>query len=696
MENSKIRKIKWIIISVFILFLFSFYSSSNEEEHVKNIIILKKIYKTLCLSHINPINVNNDFSETVYKKYFEKLDSKKRFFLQKDINSLSLYKDKIDDFWIHADTTFFDIIIQCFYQRIKEVESICLDILKNPFDFNKKEVYSREIDFSYPKNDTERIDKWRKYLKYLTLSEITNSIKQKEKISNRKIWKDIFFNAEKESRKKVKEYVEEYFRKLKIRKKSDWFSIYVNTIISQYDPHTNYFSPKEKEIFNLNVSGQTEGIGIELKDEKGYATVVNIVIGSPAWKSKKIDVGDKIIKVSKDLNSEENIVGMLLDNSIRLIKGKKGTKVKLTIQKNNGSVEEVILTRDIVEKKEIFAKSVLILDNKKHKYGLIFLPEFYFNPENKNGRNATDDIKKIIQELKKENIKGIILDIRNNRGGSLSSVIDIAGFFLGKVPIVQTGKSPNIKKILKNNNHKILWEGPLVVIVNEQSASASEILSAAIKDYKRGIIIGSEQTYGKGTVQTIYPLNRFYFFYKKEELGILKFTMNKFYRINGDSTQLKGVNSDIIIPSNRSSKLIEKYHQNSMKWDQVEPVSIKTWDEKKLEKIKIKSINRLRKNNKLINKIYKNMQLLENKFLNKKTYSLNWRDSYYENLITKKRKKHFQKLKKYLNNVYGKFPINYKIIIDKNELEKKWIENLNKDFYISEYVNILRDFNEIP
>ncbi|WP_185850508.1 carboxy terminal-processing peptidase [Blattabacterium cuenoti] len=696
MENSKIIKIKWIIIGVFILFLFSFCSSSNEEEHGKNIIILKKIYKTLCLSHINPINVNNDFSETVYKKYFEQLDSKKRFFLQKDINSLSLYKDKIDDFWIHADTTFFDIIIQCFYQRIKEVESICLDILKNPFDFNKKEIYSREVDSSYPNNDRECIDKWRKYLKYLTLLEITNSIKQKEKISNRKIWKNLFFNAEKESRKKIKEYVEEYFRKLKMIKKSDWFSIYVNTIISQYDPHTNYFSPKEKEIFNLSVSGQTEGIGIELKDEKGYAIVVNIVIGSPAWKSKKIDVGDKIIKVSKDLNSEENIVGMLLENSIRLIKGKKGTKVKLTIQKKNGSIEEVILTRDIVEKKEIFAKSALILDNKKYKYGLIFLPEFYFNPENKNGRNATDDIKKIIQELKKENIKGIILDLRNNRGGSLSSVIDIAGFFLGKVPIVQIGKSPNIKKILKNNNHKILWEGPLVVIVNEQSASASEILSAAIKDYKRGIIIGSEQTYGKGTVQTIYPLNRFCFFYKKKELGILKFTMNKFYRINGGSTQLKGVNSDIIIPSNGSSKLMEKYHQNSMKWDQVAPVSIKTWDEKKLEKIKIKSINRLRKNNKLINKIYKNMQLLENKSLNKKTYSLNWRDSYYENLIIKKSKKYFQKLKKYLNNVYGKFPINYKIIVNKNELEKKWIKNLNKDFYISEYVNILRDFNEIP
>lgn len=701
MESNKIRKIKWIIIGIFILFLFSFCSSSNEEEGERNRIILKKIYKTLYLSHPNPINVNNDFSEKVYKKYFEELDSKKRFFLQKDINSLSLYKDKIDDFWIHGDTTFFDIITQCFYQRIKEVESICSDILKKPFNFNKKEIYSIEIDSFYPKNDKECIDKWRKHLKYLTLLEITNSIKQKEKISNREkkkylIWKNTFINAEKKSRKKVKEYIEEYFRKLKMIKKSDWFSIYVNTIISQYDPHTNYFSPKEKEIFNLNISGQTEGIGIELKDDKGYATVVNIIIGSPAWKSKKIDVGDKIIRVSKDLNSEKNIVGMLLENSIRLIKGKKGTKVKLTIQKKNGFIEEVILTRDIIEKKEIFAKSVLILDKKKSKkYGLIFLPEFYFNPENKNGRNATDDIKKIIQELKKENIKGIILDIRNNRGGALSSVINITGFFLGKVPIVQIGKSPNIKKILKNNTHKILWEGPLVVIVNEQSASASEILAAAIKDYKRGIIIGSQQTYGKGTVQTIYPLNRFCFFYKKEELGILKFTMNKFYRINGGSTQLKGVNSDIVIPSNRSLKLMEKDLQNPMKWDQVDPVPIiKTWDEKKLEKIKIKSMNRLRKNNKLINNIYKNMQLLENKFLNKKTYSLNWRDSYYENLVIKKRKKYFQKLKKYLNNVYGMLPINY--IINKNELEKEWIKNFNKDFYISECVNILRDFNEIP
>ncbi|WP_238784955.1 carboxy terminal-processing peptidase [Blattabacterium cuenoti] len=704
MNNSKIIKTKWIIIVFILLFLFSFCFSNNEEEQKKT--ILKTIYKTLDFSHINPININDNFSKIVYNKYFEKLDSQKRFFLQKDINNLSLYKDKIDDFWINADTTFFDAIIKCFYQRIKEVECICQDILKKNFNFNKKDIYYK-YDNYFPKNKEERMERWRKYMKFLTLLEIKNYIKEKEKISKKHnkyiLWKNSFINEEKKSREKVKEYIEECFRKLKMVKKLDWFSIYVNTILSQYDPHTNFFSTKEKEMFNLNVSGQTEGIGLVLQDEKGYATVVNIVIGSPAWKSKKIDIGDKIIRVSNDLNSKpQNIVGMLLENSIRLIKGKKGTKVKLIIQNKNGSIDEVVLTRDVIEKREIFAKVFLISD-KKNKYGLICLPEFYFNPENKNGRNAANDIRKIIQELKKENIKGIIIDIRNNGGGSLDTVIKISSFFLGKVPIVQIGGQPPYKKIL-NSSHTILWKGPLVVLVNEQSASASEILAAAIKDYKRGIIVGSAQTYGKGTVQSIYTLNRLLLFYKKEELGILKLTMNKFYRINGISTQLKGVHSDIVIPSIHSSSLImEKDLHNPIKCDSIDPtiptVTTYTLDENKLKSLKLKSMNRIKNNNKLmnINKINNKIQLLENKLSKNNIYHLHWKDSYYENL---KMNKYLQKFRRYLkNHIYTKvFPINnnYQIIsFNENELEfqKKWINSLKKDFYISECVNILRDFN---
>jgi C-terminal peptidase (prc) len=690
--QKKLNNIKYTIIGFFLIFSLSFCSPLGEQK--KHRIILKTIYQTLHFLHTNPIYIDNSFSKKIYDKYFEKLDNQKRFFMQKDVNDFSSYKEKIDDFWIHGDPTFFSIIMKRFFQRVKEAESICIQILKKPFNFNEKEMYMlSEQKLYYPKSKKEWIEKWRKYLKYLTLLEIVTSTKEKE------ICKYASFNKNVKSRNKVEEYMKEYFRKLKMKKESNWFSIYINTIISQYDPHTNYFSPQEKEIFDLNISGQTEGIGVELQDDKGYPTIVRLIPGGPAWKSKRIEIGDKIIRVAKNVNSEsKNIVGMLLENSIFLIKGKKGTKVKLTIQKKNGSIEEVILIRDVIEKNEIFAKSVIISDKNKNKYGLICLPEFYFNPENKNARNAAEDVKQIIQELKKENIKGILIDIRNNGGGSLDTVIEIAGFFLGKVPILQVGKPYKKKKILKSHENKILWKGPLVVLVNELSASASEILAAAIADYKRGIIVGSTQTYGKGTVQTIYPLNRL-FFYNNEKLGALKFTINKFYRINGSSTQLKGVNSDIVIPSNNTNiflKFMEKNQTNPMIWDCTEPVSSIHYYYKNLEKIKCKSINRLKKNKDFI-AIYKIIQSLDKKFSKKNKISLNFKEFYYENLKTKKQNENIKKLSNYLN-IYGlrAFSHYYKIVSNKKEEQKKWIQNMKKDFYIAECINILRDFSETP
>ncbi len=694
---------KYTVINFIFIFIFSFCSSNGKQE--KYHLILKTVYKTIHFLHPNPISINNDFSQKIYNKYFEKLDNKKRFFLQKDIEDFSLYKNKIDDFWTHGDPTFFNAVIKRFSQRVKKVESICFQLLRTPFNFNKEEILfidSKDID--YPKNDIEWMEKWRKYLKYLTLLEIIDSIHQKKlNVLSKETWKNAFINEEATSRRKVEVYIQEYLRKLRIKKEFDWFSMYVNTITTQYDPHSNYLSPKDKEIFDFSISGQKEGIGIKLQEDKGYATVVQIIVGSPAWKSKKIEIGDKIIRVSRDIDSKsKNIVGMLLENSIRLIRGKKGSQVKLTIQKKNGSIEDVSLIRDIIEKKEIFARSAIILDKNKNKYGLIFLPEFYFNPENQKGRNSAQDMKKIIKELKKENIKGLILDIRNNGGGSLDTAIKITGFFLGKVPIVQIG-SKNKKKILKNNDEKILWEGPLIVLVNEFSASASEILSAAISDYKRGIIVGSDQTYGKGTVQTVYPLNQF--FLSNEELGSLKFTIHKFYRVNGSSTQLKGVNSDIVIPHDGNNniylKFMEKNQKNSMKWDSVDPVPYSYWDKKKIEKledVKIKSINRLSKKKGLIT-IYKTIQSLEKNFSKTKKLSLNWEKLYLQNRKTKIKKKISQKIKNYLN-IYGSliFPSSYEINQEKLESkeQKEWKKNLKKDFYISECVQILRNFNEIP
>ncbi len=676
----------------------SFFSFSGEKEEKKHHLILEKIYQKICSLHPNPIPIDNNFSQNVYNEYFEKIDNQKIFFLQKDMKDFSFYKNKIDDFWINGDTTFFNITAKRFFKRIKKSESICSKILKKPFSFEKEEIFFVDSGkhLSYPRNDSEWIKKWEKYLKYLTLLEIMTSIDQNASVLKNRIYKNSFISREKIAREKVKKYIQESLRR---KKKLDLFSIYVNVITSQYDPHTNYLSPKEEKTFDLYMSGQTEGIGIELQDHKGYATIVKIISGGPAWKSKKIEVGDKIIKVAKYPHLKyKNIVGMLLEDSINLIRGKRGSQVKLIIQKKNGSLKEISLTRDLIDKKEVFAKSVILLDIKnRNKYGLISLPEFYFNPENKYGRNASEDVKNIILQLKKKNIKGLILDIRNNGGGYLSTVIEIAGFFLGKGPILQIGNKYK-KKILENNNNSLLWKGPLVILVNELSASASEILASSISDYKRGIIVGSSQTYGKGTIQTVYSLNSF-LFSDENNLGSLKLTTSKFYRVNGNSTQLKGVQPDIIIPrsiNNFYLKFMEKNQKNPMKWDSIDSVPSYPYyhddiNNKILENVKNKSIYRLNRG-KNLSDVYQDIQLLENDFSNIKKISLNWKKFYCQYKKIKIRNKNFQNLKDYLNRYELKnSPLSYEFL--KNEEQKEWKVNLIKDSYISECVNILHDFN---
>ncbi|WP_185872864.1 carboxy terminal-processing peptidase [Blattabacterium cuenoti] len=696
-------KIRYIIIICSCLILLNFCYKYKKEKQLEDNqhLILQIIYKTLSILHFNPIKIDNNFSIKVYNNYLNNLDDNKLFFIQKDLNYLSFYKDKLDEFWKNGDPTFFNVSIKCFYNKINKIDKFCSKILKYPFNFEQKEIFRFENEkISYPKDVNDLENKWRKYLKYLAMIKIFETINPKIDYSLNDI-KNIFQKNEEWSRKKVKEDIQEYFRKLKIQTVEDWFSKYVNIMTKLYDPHTNYFSTKEKDEFDSNISGSLDGIGAELKDDKGYATVVNIIHGGPAWKSKKIEIGDKIIRVSKNLNSpSKNIIGMLLENSIRLIKGKKNTKVKLTILKKNGLVKEVILTRDTIKKEDTFAKYAIILDNNKKKYGLIYLPEFYFNPDNKHDRTSARDIKKIIKYLKTKKIKHLILDIRNNGGGSLDDVVKIAGYFLGKTPIVQIGFSNGKTRIIKSYEKNILWKGPLIIISNEFSASASEILAASIKDYKRGIIVGSKQTYGKGTVQMFYPLKSFCL----QNLGSLKVTINKFYRVNGCSPQKKGVKSDIVIPIpfNHSLKMIEiereinkEKQDNTIKWDCIPPVSHNFWKYPiNIQKIKLKSMQRFKKYTNIINHYNKLLNLYSQYFLNKQYISLNWKDFYNENIKIEKINNDLQKLNNYINyhlsSIYNN--VNYKII---NSKEPKLCKKLLKDIYIEESIHIFQDIDKI-
>lgn len=713
--RSKGRKYALIGSILFLLVLsVSFCFPKGEEDQS---MVLKTIYQTLYFLHPKPVQIDDAFSQKVYKKYFENLDPQKNYLLQSDIEDFSSYRNRLNEAFIKGDLTFFNQTIERFYEKTAQLEGLYKQLLSRPFDFSLDEAIEFDEDKrSYAKDSKAWKEQLRKYFKYLTLIEMdtheamkedtvtlkslfkvnrwsVSKEREKEKEPCVLIKKD-FAYLEKEARRRVEGNMSEYLRRFKMRKKSDWFSLYVNTITTQYDPHTNYFSPKEKENFDLNISGQLEGIGAQLQDQKGYATIVKLIVGGPAWKSKKIEVGDKIIKIAQNNDKEsKNIIGMLLDNSIRLIRGMKGTKVRLTIQKKDGTMQEITLVRDLIEQEEVFAKSAILLDKGKGKYGLIYLPEFYFNPNNKKARNAATDIRQQLEILKKENIQGLILDLRNNGGGSLETVVDITGLFVGKGPVVQVKSSDGKKEILKYKDSEAIWEGPLTILVNELSASASEILAAAIEDYKRGLVLGARQTFGKGTIQTFYPLNRFVV--SGKELGALKFTTSKFYRINGSSTQLKGVNADVIIPSRYTYiKFGEKDQDNPLPWDSIPPIPYKTWKSPvDLEQIKYKSNARIKADH--------NVQLLDEiaqilgQREKEKSVSLNWKKFKAEKKRREDQNKKYNHFKNYSNDllISSTFTENPSLKQDSlfQESKKEWYKNITKDIYIEEAVRILRD-----
>ena len=407
--------------------------------------------------------------------------------------------------------------------------------------------------------------------------------------------------------------------------------------------------------------------------------------------------GDKILKVSQTNQTPVDVVGMRLDDVIKLIKGPKGTQVILTVKKVDGSILDVTLTRDIIELQEAFAKSTII-EKDNTRYGLINLPRFYVDFQDYGQRNAATDVKYEIQKLKKQNVRGIIIDLRNNGGGSLQTVVDMAGYFIENGPIVQVKSTGGKKQILFDNDRKIEWNGALVLIVNEFSASASEILAAAFQDYRRGIVLGSKQTYGKGTVQNMIDLNKIISGNTYGDLGAIKLTTDKFYRINGGSTQLEGVKSDVIFPNRYSYiEVGEKDQENPLKWDKITPADYETFiNEDRFLGIIEKSNNRL-ESNPYVRLIDEQAKLIKQKQENSE-FTLNYNDLIEQKEIEDYESEKFKKLNEF-NNSLSFYPtkIDLEKISNDTVLVKKrerWEEILSKDIYIDEAVNILSDLNK--
>src|SRR5690554_98889 len=442
------------------------------------------------------------------------------------------------------------------------------------------------------------------------------------------------------------------------------------------------------------MSGKLEGIGARLQKKNDYITVLEVISGGPAWRSEQIEVGDAILKVKQeDEDDAVSIVGMRLDDAVKLIKGPKGTKVTLTIKNVDGTISDKVLIRDVVELEETYAKSSLV-EKDGHKFGLVNLPQFYFDMHDYKERNAASDVKKEILRLKEEGMEGLVFDLRNNGGGSLRTAVDIVGLFIESGPVVQVA-SPGNKEVLRDKGTEVVWDGPLVILVNELSASASEILAAAMQDYKRAIIIGSEQTYGKGTVQNLVDLNRWLRNNDLGDLGALKITSQKFYRVNGGSTQLEGVKSDIVMPDRYTYIDIgERDYKNPMPYDKIAAAKYDEWKKNfTFEEVIKRSKSRLDTNQRL--KVIDDYAKWVRDRRNEKEVPLNFEEYQTDISLRKEQTKQFDTINKFKNNLDFKSVKAELARIETDttlgELRKRWHKSLNHDVYIDEAIHVIED-----
>ncbi|HQU94609.1 MAG TPA: carboxy terminal-processing peptidase [Saprospiraceae bacterium] len=681
--------------------LFALYPRQIEDPIEKEAVILKSVVNILERAHFKPKDINDDFSKKVYQSYLDLLDGGKRFLIQADVDKLKPYEKQIDDEILATKLNFFNASLDIINAAQSRVKSYYKEILAKPMTFNEKETISYDFDkMPYAKNEKELYARWEKILKANVLDEIVQVQNGQENDSLKVDKTEIksFATIEKEAREKVLKDYDRLFERMEKLRREDRFSDYINSITEQFDPHTSYFSPNDKEDFDIGMSGRLEGIGARLQADGEYTKVSEIVVGGPAWKEKNLEAGDVIMKVAQEGQPAIDIRGMRLDDVVSKIRGKKGTKVILTVKKVSGTIQNITITRDEVLMDESFAKSVIIgQEGVLENIGYIYLPKFYADFDNNKGRFSFTDVAKEVEKLKKANVNGIILDLRNNPGGSLNDVVKMAGLFIEQGPIVQVKSRENEPYVMNDEDKSYAYDGPMVVLVNHQSASASEILAAALQDYKRAVIIGGTSTYGKGTVQRFVDLDRTVSVANNlKPLGQLKLTIQKYYRINGGSTQLEGVTPDIVLPDAFNYiKIGERENKSAMEWTKIAPArySQNVFVINNMDDIKAKSKKRV-ETNPLFKAIDENAHRIKEQS-DKKIYTLEL-DSYKKDMNSRKEQtKKFNALFKEIPGLsVENIPEDAKLIqrdsasIARNQT---FIKNIKKDVYIEEAMQVIKD-----
>lgn len=686
-----------------LVLLLGFASCSFTENHSfetdnKDKLLIDLITYVLEKGHYSPKDLDDQFSTEAFSRFIKGMDPLKRYFLASDIETFEKYRLSIDDQLINKELVFFDEVYKVLSKRIEEAESRYERLLSDSFDLFSPSVVEIDYDeMSYVNTKAELEDRWRQQLTISLLPVIDAQLEKyarENELEVESIEESVLLELQVKAREELKRTFYEYFHFIGELDREDYFSTYINAVVETFDPHTYYFAPTDKDRFDIAMSGKFEGIGARLQKKPEGTTVVEIISGGPVWRAKSLEVGDELLKVRQEEGETVDISGMRLDDAIELIKGPEGTTVYLTVKRTNGVVEEISVIRDVVELEESYAKSVKISD-EEYEYGLIHLPKFYVDFDDYNQRNAAIDVKAELMRLQKEGVEGVVLDLRDNGGGSLQTVVDMAGYFIDEGPVVQVRTAGDRREVQKDPEKGILYDGPLVVLVNELSASASEILAAALQDYGRAVIIGSERTYGKGTVQNVIPLSNIIRSNELGDLGALKITTQKFYRVSGGSTQLEGVSSDIIIPDRYTYIDVgERDQDNPLSWDRIQAATFTPWH-KQIDYERILSSSRERLSaNRYVDLLDEEARWIsaqredDTTYLDLKSYRKNKEE-------LKKKSKEFEALDQYDTRLkfsslpYEKSLFNQDSIL--REKRDRWHKELAKDVYLEEAIAVLKD-----
>ncbi|PHN03096.1 carboxy terminal-processing peptidase [Flavilitoribacter nigricans] len=673
----------------------------------KEAVLVRTLIRGLEYMHFEPKEIDDNFSEQAFNLYLEDIDGARRLLTQEDIAKMEAYKFEIDDETANGDMTFFNLSLEIIDNALTKTQAYYQEILASPFDFDIKEkVQLNGEKRGWPATDAELQDYWRRFLKYEVMQEYAEKLEaqqkeQEKENGNEEILAKSKEELEADARQEVLTLFDRYYERLRKLKREDRLSTFLNTITSLFDPHTAYRKPFDSEQFDMRMSGKLEGIGATLQSEGDYTKVTRVVVGGPAWRGKDLEANDLITAVAQGDDEPVNIKGMVLDDVVQMIRGKKGTEVRLTIKKEGGEEQVISIIRDVVELEDVFAKS-LIFDGvgEGERIGYIYLPSFYVDFNDRNGRSCAKDVAKELEKLKDEDVDGVILDLRDNGGGGLNEVVDMSGLFIEKGPIVQVKSRGRAPEVLKDTDSKVQYDGPLVVMTNFNSASASEILAAALQDYGRAVIVGSNSTFGKGTVQRVIDLDRtIRGFDQYKPLGDLHLTIQKYYRINGGSVQLRGVTPDIILPDvYHYIKTGEKDQKYPLAWTEIEPTDYSQ------DVIHLDYMTDLKENS--MARVDAN-----DKFQKVKDYARWFKDqrddSEYSLLFTdyQAREKKQQETSESFRNLMkeGISSTVNNLAVDMSEIEKdesrvarnkSFIESKSKDIYIEETLNVMHDILE--